>query len=68
MTPSYYVFSLKMVNWWGLASVWTSDLKQAKLFTHEEAIAFCKKRYTANTDSLEAVPVSEDDVLAVKQK
>jgi hypothetical protein len=41
----YAIWSTKLNSWWGQTSTYTSDFKQAKLFTRDKAIAFCKARF-----------------------
>lgn len=54
-------------GWWA-AGTWTSDIKVAKRFDREAAIEFCRKRYNPLGNMQIALPVREDDVLAVFSK
>jgi hypothetical protein len=51
-------------GWWGNAGTYVSEIKDAKTFTLEEAVAFCKKRFNSHT-GINAVPVAEGDILRI---
>ena len=63
----YCVFSLTLSAWWGNNSVYTSSLADARQFTYDDAIKFCKKHYD-NQSGLGAVPVSLEAIDAVRNK
>lgn len=59
----YYVYSIKMQGWWGVGSNYTSDLKQAKQLTRDDALAMCKLH--KSTDGFSLIPVAILDVEAI---
>lgn len=66
MGKTYYAYVAER-GWWTNASGYSSEIKDAKSFTHEEAIEFCRRRYSKVSGQLAAFPISEDDVLAVSK-
>lgn len=65
MGETYFIFTSN--GWWGAGGTFVSEFKDAKSFTHEEAVAFCKRRFNAAL-GVSAVPVSENDVQQVMMK
>lgn len=63
----YYVFNVKMQAWWLTGSVWGTALKEARQFSHEEALKFCRTRFTS-TDGVQCFPVSASDLAAIVAK
>lgn len=56
-------------GFWGKNSQWVSEVKDAKLFTLDQAVEFCKKRYNSRVEGpLPALPVLEADALRVSSK
>lgn len=59
MEEEYIIWSVKLNAWWGQTSTYTSDYKQAKVFTKDKAVAFCKARFNGQLDAgLSVIPVS----------
>lgn len=67
MNYTHYVWSIKLSAWWGRGSAYTSDMKQAKPYTHAEAIEFCRK-HVALDGGLAAVPVRIEDIEELLKK
>ena len=67
MEPTHLVFSGN--GFWGRNSQWVSYIEEAKLFTEEAAIEFCKRRYTTRIEGpMPACPVLEVDARKVQAK
>lgn len=66
MSTIYLVY-IPERGWWTKASGYSSEIKDAKEFTHTEAIDFCKKRYNP-VGALGGFPVAEADIAAVSTK
>lgn len=64
---THYAWSIRLNGWWGLGSVYTSDIKQAKPYTEVEIIKFCKI-HTSPGGGLAAIPVRIADLDAVMAK
>lgn len=62
MDDVYYLASLKLQGWFSRSSQFTSDIKEAKVFDRDEALAQCK-RFKANAHIL--VPVRQRDMEAI---
>lgn len=69
MEREYIIWSMKLNAWWGQTSTYTSDFKQAKVFTRDKAIAFCKARFNGQIDNgVTVIPVCRDDIQEVMAK
>lgn len=66
MEELYYIFAGER-GWWGTVGTYTTDLTQAKQFTKEKAIAFCRQRANAFGASI-AMPVAESVAVEVRAK
>lgn len=44
MSPTYYIYSTKMMGWVTASFTWTTATDQLKPFTYAEAIEFCRAR------------------------
>lgn len=59
MDEEFLIWSVKLSSWWGQQSTYTTDIKGAKRFTREKAIAFCRARHNGQMDNgLTCIPVS----------
>lgn len=65
MEKNYFIFTPN--GWWGSAGTLVSEIKDAKAFTHEEAVEFCKRRYSEYA-GFSAVPVAEDDIVRISSR
>lgn len=48
----YVIWSTKLNAWWGQTSTYTSDFKQARHFTRDKAVAFCKARFNGQIEDM----------------
>lgn len=61
MSPVYYVYVFDR-GWWGASGTYSSEVSKAMEMTHEQAVAFCKKRYSRML-GVSAVPVLQSDIV-----
>lgn len=56
----FVIWSVKTNSWvGGSSSPYTSDLKDAKRFERDKAIAFCKSRFGGMSNNPAALPIDE---------
>lgn len=69
MGDVYYVWSVKTNSWvGGASSPYTSDIRQAKPHTREEALKYCRTRFGGMAETPAAFPISEDILLELRKK
>lgn len=69
MDTTYIIWSVKLSAWWGQTATYTSDIKAAKQFTREKAVAFCAARFNGQLGDtgLSCVPVEYDLALQISE-
>lgn len=65
LDPDCYIYNLKLNAWQGTSGAYTSDVKQATVFTLSTAIKFCKSRWDSGGMCF---PVRVEDISAVMVK
>lgn len=64
MTPTYYVYAGDK-GFWGNGGTYVSQFRDAKEFTREAAIDFCRRRVNKAVGDMPCVPVPADDMREV---
>ncbi len=63
MSPTYIIWSIRLGGWISRSGGGSSDWKDAREFTHDEAIVYCKKQ--KSEAAVVSFPVNLDDVRSI---
>lgn len=61
--PIYILYSPRSHGWFTLSSTYASDVKEAKRFSRDAAIATCKKHRSAAGHNM--IPIRLEDIEAI---
>lgn len=61
-SEKYYLWSGRLNGWLSNAGTYVSGAKDARVFEHEEAIAYCRRHFNMGTVAYGLLPVAVSDV------